>query len=70
MAGGIRNTKDRDVPALEVRAGTLGVGRISQNAAGLNSTNSNRVIVARTSVENGPRSLCSEAEAGIRLLLL
>ena len=25
-AGGVRNTKDRDAPALEVRAGTPGVG--------------------------------------------
>ena len=35
MAGGVRSTKDRVVPALEVRAGTLAVGRISQDAAGL-----------------------------------
>ena len=53
-AGGIRNTKDRDASALEVRAGMPGVERTSQDAAGLSSTNSNRVKVARTSVENGP----------------
>ena len=58
-AGGIRNTKDRDAPALEVRAGTPGVGRTSWDATGLSSTNSNGVKVARTSVENGPQSLCS-----------
>ena len=69
-AGGIRNTKDRDAPALEVRAGMPGVGRTSRDAAGLSSTNSNRVKVARTSVEDGPRSLCSETEAEIQLLLL
>ena len=51
-AGGVGNTKDRDVPALEVRAGTPGVGRIAWDVAGLNSTNRNRVKVARTSVEN------------------
>ena len=56
--------------ALEGRAGTLGVGRTSQEAAGLNSTNRNRVKVARTSVKNGPQSLCSETEAEIQLLLL
>ena len=39
MAGGVRNTKDRDAPALEVRAGTPGVGRTSRDAAGLSSTN-------------------------------
>ena len=33
-AGGVRNTKDRDAPALEVRAGTLGVGRTARDAAG------------------------------------
>ena len=33
-AGGVRSTKDRDVPALEVRAGTLAVGRTSWDAAG------------------------------------
>ena len=26
VAGGVRSTKNRDVPALEVRAGTPGVG--------------------------------------------
>ena len=51
-AGGVRNTKDRDTLALEVRAGTPGVGRTSRDAAGLSSTNRNRVKVARTSVEN------------------
>ena len=56
--------------ALEVRAGMPGVGRTSQDAAGLSSTNRIRVKVARTSVENGPRSLCSETETEIQLLLL
>ena len=69
-AGGIRNTKHRDAQALEMRAGTLAVGRISQDTAGLSSTNRNRVKVARTSVDNGLRSLCSETEAEIWLLLL
>ena len=69
-AGRVRNTKDRDVPALEVRAGTLGVGCTSQDAAGLSSTNRNRVKVARTTGENGPLSLCSETEAEIWPLLL
>ena len=46
-AGGIRNTKDRDAMALEVRAGTSGVELTSQYTAGLSSTNSNRVKVAR-----------------------
>ena len=70
VAGGVRNTKARDAPALEMRAGTLGVGCTAWDAAGLSSTNRNRVIEARTSVENGPRYLCSETEAEIRLLLL
>ena len=69
-ADGVRNTKNRDAPALEVRAGMPGVGRPSQDAAGLSRTNRNRVKVARASVENGLRSLCSETEAEIRLLLL
>ena len=69
-AGGVRNTKDRDAPALEVSAGIPGVGHTSQDAAGSSSTNSNRVKVARTSVKNGPQSLCSETEAEIQLLLL
>ena len=69
-AGGIRNTKDRDTPALEVRAGTPAVGRTSRDAAGLSSTNRNGVKVAITSEENGPRSLCSKTEAEIRPLLL
>ena len=68
-AGGVRNVKDRDALALEVRAGP-GVGRISRDAAGLSSTNRNRVKAARTSVENGPRSLCSETEAEIQPLPL
>ena len=68
-AGGVRDIKDRDTPALKVRAGTPGVGCISRDAAGLSSTNRNRVKVARTSVENGPQSLRSE-EAEFRLLLL
>ena len=33
-AGDVRNTKDRDVPALEVRAGTPAVGRTTRDAAG------------------------------------
>ena len=33
-AGGVRNTKDRDAPALEVRAGTQAVGRTSRVTAG------------------------------------
>ena len=70
VAGSVRNTKDRVALALEARAGTPGVGRISRDAAGLNSTNSNRVKVARTSVENGLQSLCSETEAEFRPLLL
>ena len=41
VAGGVRNTKDRDAPALEVRAGTKGAGRISRDSAGLSSTNRN-----------------------------
>ena len=40
-AGGVRNIKDRDVPALEVRAGTPGVGRTAWDAAGLSSTTRN-----------------------------
>ena len=69
-AGRDGNTKDRDAPALEVRAGTRGVGRTARDAAGLSSTNRNRVKVARTSVENDPRSLCSETEAEFQPLLL
>ena len=34
VTGGVRRTKDRDVPALEMRAGTPVVGRTSQDAAG------------------------------------
>ena len=70
VAGSVRNTKDRDMPALEVRAGPPAVGRTSRDTAGLSSTNRNRVKVARTSVENGQRSLCSETEAEIWPLLL
>ena len=70
MAGGVRNTKDRDAHALEVRAGMPGVGRTTRDAAELSSSNRNRVKVARTSVENDPRSLCSETDAEIRPLLL
>ena len=69
-AGGVRNIKDRDVPALEVRAGTLGVWCTSRDTAGLSSTNRNRLKVARMSVESGPRALCSETEGDIRALLL
>ena len=53
-AGSVRNTKDRDAPAQEIRAGKPGVGCTSRDAAGLSSTNRNRVRVARTSVEHGP----------------
>ena len=70
VAGGVGNTKDIDARALEVRAGTPGVGRTARDAAGLSSTNSVRVKVARTSVENGPQSLYSETEARIWPLLL
>ena len=59
-AGSVRNTKDRDMPALEVRAGAPSVERTSRDAAGLSSTNRNRAKVARTSMENDPRTLCSE----------
>ena len=33
-AGSVRSTKDRDMPALEVRAGRVAVGRTTQDAAG------------------------------------
>ena len=69
-ASSARNAKDRDALALEVRAGTPGVGHTSQDAAGLSSTNRNRVKVARTSVENGLQSLRSVTEAEFRPLLL
>ena len=69
-ACGVRNTKDRDASALEVRAGMPGVGRTAREATGLNNTSRNRVKVARTSVEKGPQSLCSVTEAEIRSLLL
>ena len=69
-ASSARNAKDRDALALEVRAGTPGVGRTARDTAGLSSTNSNRVKVARTSVENGLQSLCSETETRIQLLLI
>ena len=69
-AGRVGNTKNRDVPTLEARAGTLGVGCTAWDAAGLSSTNRNRVRVARTPVENDLRSLCSETEAEFQPLLL
>ena len=47
VAGGVRNTKDRDVLTMEVRAGTPGVGQTSWDAVGISSTNRNRVKVAR-----------------------
>ena len=53
-AGVVRNTKDLDVQAMEVRAGTPGVECTIQGTAGLRSTNRLRVKVVRTSVENGP----------------
>ena len=68
-AGGVRNTKDRDAPALEVMAGMTGVGHTSRDAAWLSSTNRNRVKVARTSVENRPQSLRSVTEAEFWTLL-
>ena len=43
VAGSARNAKYREAPALEVRAGTPGVGHTSQDAAGLSSTTRNRV---------------------------
>ena len=55
--------------ALELRAGTPGVGLTAQDAAGF-STNRNRVKVARTSVENKPQSLRSVTEAEFQTLLL
>ena len=61
-AGGVRNIKDRDALALEVRAGMRGVGCTPRDATGLSSTNRNRVKVAR--------SLCSETEPEIQLSLL
>ena len=69
-AGGVRNTKDRDMPALDVRAGMLGVGLTSRDAAGSSSTNRNRVELTSTSVKNGPRYLCSETEDEIQPLQL
>ena len=71
-AGSVRNTKDRDTPELEVRAGTLGVGCTSQDTVGFSSNNRSRVKVARRAQWRADcvRSLCSETEAGIRLLLL
>ena len=54
MAGDVRNTKDRDVQALEVRAGTPGVESTFQDDTGLSRTNRMRVKVDSTSVENVP----------------
>ena len=54
LVAGVRNTKDRDAPVLEVKAGMPAVGCTFRDAAGLNSTNRKRVNVAITSVENGP----------------
>ena len=48
VAGGVRSTKDRNMPALEARAGKVAVGHTSQDTVGLfSSTNGNRVKVAR-----------------------
>ena len=48
MAGRVRNTKDRDVPALEVKAGRAAVWCTTQDAAGFcSSTDRNRVKEAR-----------------------
>ena len=70
VAGGVRNTKDRDAPDLEVRAGMPGVRHTAQDAVGLSRTNRNRVKVARTPRGNGLQSLCSVTEAEFRPLLL
>ena len=48
-ADGIRNTKDRDVLALELRAGMPAVGRTTQDAAGFLAATTNRVKEARRS---------------------
>ena len=56
VAGGVRSTKDRDMPALEVRAGTLAVGCTSWDAAGF--------LVAPTETElKLPRELSGERTA-------
>ena len=53
VAGGVRSTKDRDVPALEVRAGTPAVGRTTRDAAGF--------LAAPTETElKWPRELSGE----------
>ena len=55
-AGGVRSTKDRDALALEVRAGTPGVGRRTRDAAGL--------LAAATQTElKWPRELSVERTA-------
>ena len=46
-AGSVRNTKDREVPVLEVRAGMPAVGCTTWDAVGLSSTNRNRDKMAR-----------------------
>ena len=69
-AGGVRNTKDRDEPTLEVRAGTPAVGRTCRDAVGFSSTNRNRVKVARRAQRRADCNLCSETEAKIWPLLL
>ena len=72
-AGGVRSTKDRDVPALQVRAGRVALGRTSWDVA--------RFLAAPMETElKWPGELsgewpmispfCSETEARIRLLLL
>ena len=55
---------------MEVRAGMPGVVHTAWVAAGLSSTNRNRVKVARAPVENDLQSLCSETEAEFQPLLL
>ena len=36
-AGGVRSTKDKDVPALEARAGRVAVGPTTQDAVGFSA---------------------------------
>ena len=67
VAGGVRNPKDRDVQALEVRAGTSAVGHTSGDASGFSSTNRGRVKVARGAQW---RADCDLSEARIWPLLL
>ena len=53
VAGSVRSTKDRDVPALEVKAGTPAVGHKTQDAAGF--------LAAPIETQlKWPRELCGE----------